>query len=106
NGDGVDAWHGVGQKMKGGADSGSGECQAQQAAGQAEQQAFDDRLADDHAGTRTQRESNGVFATAANGTDQQQSCDIDAGDQEDNRDGQEQRAQQGPDVPDGRLAQQ
>jgi hypothetical protein len=72
DGDGVDARHGFGQQVQGGADGDRGKCQAQQATGQAEQQAFENRFAEDDAGTRAQSQANGVFATPADGPHQQQ----------------------------------
>ena len=92
--------------MQGGADGGCGKRQAQQSAGEAEQQAFEDGFADDDAGTRAQSQANRVFAAPADGADQQQTRDIDAGNQQDDGDGEEQSAQQGADVGDGVLTQQ
>ena len=103
HGDGVDARHGLRQKMQRGADGDRGKRQTQQAAGQAEQQAFEDGFADDGAGTRAQSQANGVFAAPADGPDQQQPGDIDAGNQQNDGDGEEQGAQQGTDVGDGIL---
>jgi hypothetical protein len=54
HGDGVDARHGLRQEVQRGADSGRRKHQAQQATGKTEQQTFEDRFADDDAGTRTE----------------------------------------------------
>ena len=59
-----------GKQVQCGADGDRGKCQAQQAAGKAEQQAFEDGFTDDHAGTRTQSQPNRVFAAPADGPDQ------------------------------------
>ena len=87
--------------MQGGADRGCGERQTQQSTGEAEQQTFQYRFAEDDAGARAEGQADGVLAAPADGADQQQTRDIDTGNQQDDGDGEEQNVQQGADVGDG-----
>ena len=80
-------------------------CQTQQAAGKAEQQAFEDGFADDDTGSRAQGQADGEFATLADGPDQQKTSHIDAGNQQNNGHGEEQSVQRRTNVSDGILKQ-
>ena len=104
HGDGIDARHRLRQQVQGEADGGGSKCQAQQAPGQAEQQACADGFEDDDAGTRAQGQAHSVLPAAADGSDQQQACDIDACNQQHNGYGEEQRPQQRADLSDRVLA--
>ena len=75
------------------------------AASDAEHQAFQKRLAEQGCCARSERESHGDFAAAANGADEQKSGEVGAGDEQDDGDGEEQGANQGTRLGDGVLMQ-
>ena len=56
--------------MQGGADGKRGKPRAQHAAGEAEQQALEERFSEDRTGSRAKRQANRIFAAAADGPDQ------------------------------------
>ena len=82
-----------------------GKCEPEQSSGKAQQQTFKDRFTNDDCGTSAESKAKRVFAATTNGPDQKQAGDIDAGNQQHDGDGQEQSAEQRPDLRDGILTQ-
>ena len=75
------------------------------AAGDAEHQAFQKRLAEQGCCARSEREAHGDFAPAANGAHEQKSGEVGAGDEQDDGHGEEQSANQRTRLGDGVLMQ-
>jgi hypothetical protein len=92
--------------MQGGSDGDRRECQPDHSSRQAYQQSFKDRFADDDAGSRTQSQPYRVFSTSADGAHQKQSGNVDASNEQHDRNSQEQGAQQWSNIRNVELAQE
>jgi len=90
----VDAGQSLGQPADAEPHKVGGEKKAEQASGQAQQEAFEDGLTQEAGGGRAQSAAHGDFALAADGAYQQQSGQIGAGNQHHDKDGEKQGAHQ------------
>ena len=95
-----------GKRVQGKANGSGGKGKSEEAAGEREQQAFNERLTKDDDGACAEGEANGTLAAAADGADQHESGNIGADDEQHNGDCEEKDAQQWLDVLDGVLAQE
>ena len=92
--------------MQGGSDGDRRECQSDYSSRQAYQQSLEDRFADYDAGTCTQSQAYRVFSTSTDGAHQKQSGNVDAGNEQHDRNSQEQAAQQRSNIRNVELAQE
>ena len=92
--------------MQGGSDGDRRECQPDHSSCQADQQSLEDRFADYDTGTCTQSQPYRVFSTSTDGAHQEQSGNVDAGNEQHDRNSQEQGAQQRSNIRNVELAQE
>ena len=105
DGDGVDAGHGLGEEGQDATQGSRGGGQPEEASGETEQEPFADALGEDDAGARSQGETHGMLAAAAEGADEEEDRDVRAGDEQDDAHAEEEGAQQRTDTGDDGLAQ-
>src|SRR5208282_584819 len=101
----VNAGQGFGQPAHTDAQSDRGQSQTEQAAGDTQYQAFQNCLSQQNGGAGAKSEAHGDFAAAADGTDQQQSGQVGAGDQQHDQDREKQNPHQLTSLLDGFLVQ-
>ena len=80
-----------------------GSDQPEDAAADAEDETFEERLTEQGGGAGAESEADGDFAAAADGADQEESSEIGAGDEQDDGDGEEQGADERTSLRDGVL---